>query len=70
MERRLRHLETRLEEMADARERAERQLAAHTEELRVQRSAIARAQRVLRTLARPDEPSEPVPRDPGRSPGR
>jgi hypothetical protein len=65
IERRLRHIETRIEEIADSRERTDRQLAAHTEELRVQRSAIARAQRVLRNLTRPDEASEPAPKGPG-----
>jgi hypothetical protein len=63
IERRIAHLERRIEELVDARERLERQVAAQTEELRVQRAAIARTQRVLRTVApRPDdEPSsEPV----------
>jgi hypothetical protein len=63
LERRLAHLEQRLEELVDAKERLERQVAAQTEELRVQRAAIARTQRVLRGMARPeDEASEPVPR--------
>ena len=63
LERRIAHLETRIEELADARERLERQVAAQTEELRVQRAAIARTQRVLRGMARPeDEASEPVPK--------
>jgi hypothetical protein len=45
----------------DAKDRLERQVSAQTEELRVQRAAIARTQRVLRTVVRPDdEPSEPV----------
>ena len=62
-ERRLAHLERRIEELVDARERLERQVAAQTEELRVQRAAIARTQRVLRTVAprSEDEPSsDPV----------
>jgi hypothetical protein len=62
-ERRIAHLERRLEELVDARERLERQVAAQTEELRVQRAAIARTQRVLRTVApRSDEEpsSDPV----------
>ncbi len=62
-ERRIAHLERRIEELVDARERIERQVAAQTEELRVQRAAIARTQRVLRTVAprTDDEPSsEPV----------
>jgi hypothetical protein len=50
-ERRMAHLERRIEELVDARERLERQVAAQTEELRVQRAAIARTQRVLRTVA-------------------
>jgi len=62
-ERRIAHLERRIEELVDARERLERQVSAQTEELRVQRAAIARTQRVLRTLTpRDDEPSEPVVR--------
>jgi hypothetical protein len=50
-ERRIAHLERRIEELVDARERLERQVAAQTEELRVQRAAIARTQRVLRSVA-------------------
>jgi hypothetical protein len=61
LERRLALLEQRLEEVVDAKDRLERQVSAQTEELRVQRAAIARTQRVLRTVVRPeDEPSEPV----------
>ncbi len=61
LERRIAHLETRLEEVIDAKDRLERQVSAQTEELRVQRAAIARTQRVLRGVVRPeDEPSEPV----------
>jgi hypothetical protein len=62
-ERRMAHLERRIEELVDARERLERQVSAQTEELRVQRAAIARTQRVLRTVAprSEDEPSsDPV----------
>ncbi len=63
LERRLAHLETRLEEVVDSKDRLERQVSAQTEELRVQRAAIARTQRVLRTLARPeDETSDPAPK--------
>ena len=63
-ERRIAHLERRIEELVDARERLERQVAAQTEELRVQRAAIARTQRVLRTVAprTDEESSEPVVR--------
>jgi hypothetical protein len=57
-ERRIAHLERRLEELVDARERLERQVAAQTEELRVQRAAIARTQRVLRSVA-PRSEEEP-----------
>jgi hypothetical protein len=53
LERRLAHLETRLEEVVDAKERLERHVAAQTEELRVQRAAIARTQRVLRGVVNP-----------------
>jgi hypothetical protein len=62
LERRLSLLEQRLEEVIDAKDRLERQVSAQTEELRVQRAAIARTQRVLRTVVRPedDTPSEPV----------
>jgi hypothetical protein len=61
LERRLAHMETRLEEVVDAKERLERHVAAQTEELRVQRAAIARTQRVLRTVVKPDDvATEPV----------
>jgi len=60
---RLAQLEERLEEMVDEKDRLGRQVAAQTEELRVQRAAIARTQRVLRDLTRPaDEATEPVPK--------
>ena len=63
-ERRIAHLEKRIEELAEAKDRVERQVAAQTEELRVQRAAIARTQRVLRSIApkTDDEPSEPLVR--------
>ena len=63
-ERRIAHLEKRMEELGEAKDRLERQVAAQTEELRVQRAAIARTQRVLRSIAPKgdDEPSEPVSR--------
>ena len=61
LQRRLAHLETRLEEVVDAKERLERHVAAQTEELRVQRAAIARTQRVLRTVVKPEDvATEPV----------
>jgi hypothetical protein len=63
LERRIAQLEERMEEVIDAKDRLGRQLAAQTEELRVQRAAIARTQRVLRDLTRPDdEPTEPAPK--------
>ena len=55
VERRLAQLDERVEELAEVKERLERQVAAQTEELRVQRAAIARTQRILRDLTRPDE---------------
>jgi hypothetical protein len=59
LEQRIARLEARLEEVADGKNRLERQVVAQTEELRVQRAAIARTQRVLRSLSRPeDEPGE------------
>ena len=63
---RVAELEARLEEARDARERLERQVAAQTEELRVQRAAIARTQRAVRNLNRNGEeaPTEPALRDP------
>jgi LPXTG-motif cell wall-anchored protein len=65
-ERRIASLESRLDEVVDARERLERQVAAQTEELRVQRAAIARTQRAVRNLNRSDEegPTEPAIREP------
>jgi len=66
LERRIASLETRCDELTDARERLERQVAAQTEELRVQRAAIARTQRAVRNMTRPDDegPTEPALRDP------
>lgn len=63
---RLGTLETRLEESNEARERLESQVAAQSEELRVQRAAIARTQRALRSLSRTDEDqaTEPALRNP------
>jgi hypothetical protein len=58
LERRLERLEARLADSLDARERLERQLAAHTEELRVQRAAIARTQRAVRAAVRGPEGGE------------
>jgi phage-related tail protein len=71
LERRLAQVETRLDEANDARERLERQVAAQSEELRVQRAAIARTQRALRGLNRGEEEqaTEPALRDPGRPMG-
>jgi hypothetical protein len=59
-------METRLDETTEARERLERQVAAQAEELRVQRAAIARTQRALRSLNRPaeEQATEPAIREP------
>ncbi|MEE8580152.1 MAG: hypothetical protein V3T33_01070, partial [Myxococcota bacterium] len=59
-------MENQLTEVGDSRERLERQAAAQTEELRVQRAAIARTQRAVRNLSRPEEdgPTEPALREP------
>lgn len=68
MERRIEDLERRLEQLTEARERLERQVAAQTEELRVQRAAIARTQRVVRSIAKTEDlATEPVPRAPSAS---
>ena len=81
LERRIERLEARLADSLEARERLERQLAAHTEELRVQRAAIARTQRAVRAAVRGPEaeavpgagpmasPSPVPPRAPGRGKG-
>jgi hypothetical protein len=71
LERRVAHLETRLDESIDSRERLERQVAAQSEELRVQRAAIARTQRALRSLnrAEEDQATEPALRDPSKPAG-
>jgi hypothetical protein len=65
---RLATLETRLDEASEARERLERQVAAQSEELRVQRAAIARTQRALRSLSRSEaeQATEPALRDPAK----
>ena len=47
--------EQRLDETNELCERLERQVAAQAEELRVQRAAIARTQRALRSLSRSEE---------------
>ncbi len=52
--RRIERLEAQLAETASERDRLERQLHAHSEELRVQRAAIARTQRAVRGLVRPE----------------
>jgi hypothetical protein len=61
----------RVDDLVDAKQRLERQVAAQTEELRVQRAAIARTQRAVRNLSRPgeDAPTEPALRDPSRPEG-
>ena len=64
-------MEARIDELVEAKERLERQVAAQTEELRVQRAAIARTQRAVRNMSRPidDSATEPAERDPGRPEG-
>lgn len=70
MTRRMEALESRCDELVDARDRLERQVAAQTEELRVQRAAIARTQRAVRNLGRGEEEvseqeaTEPALREP------
>jgi hypothetical protein len=65
VENRIAELERRLDQLGEARERLERQVAAQTEELRVQRAAIARTQRVVRSMTKSEElATEPVPRAP------
>jgi hypothetical protein len=69
LERRVTHLEKRLEEVAEVKDRLDRQLATQNEELRVQRAAIARTQRVLRNLSQnPDPATEPALKGPGSQP--
>ncbi len=68
LETRVAQLEGALAQLAQSRENIERQVAAQTEELRVQRAAIARTQRVVRSIGDggEEEPgaTEPVPRAP------
>jgi len=68
LERRLAQLESRLDEANEARERLERQVTAQSEELRVQRAAIARTQRALRGMTRggEEQATEPALRDPSK----
>jgi hypothetical protein len=68
LERRMAQLERRLDEANEARERLERQVTAQSEELRVQRAAIARTQRALRGMTRigEEQATEPALRDPGK----
>jgi hypothetical protein len=70
LERRMTQLESRLDQVNEARERLERQVTAQSEELRVQRAAIARTQRALRGMSRgSEEPAtEPALRDPSKPP--
>jgi predicted nucleic acid-binding Zn-ribbon protein len=65
LEARVGALERNLEEANDARVRLERQVAAQSEELRVQRAAIARTQRALRSMSRSDDDkaTEPALKD-------
>jgi len=64
LEDKLAGLQERLAEAVDSRERIERQMAAQNEELRVQRAAIARTQRAVRNISRPDEPDRQDSRSP------
>jgi predicted nucleic acid-binding Zn-ribbon protein len=68
LERRMAQLESRLDEANEARERLERQVTAQSEELRVQRAAIARTQRALRGMTRvgEEQATEPALRDPSK----
>jgi hypothetical protein len=68
LERRMAQLERRLDEANEARERLERQVTAQSEELRVQRAAIARTQRALRGMTRvgDEQATEPALRDPSK----
>jgi hypothetical protein len=70
LELRISQLEGRLDQANEARERLERQVGAQSEELRVQRAAIARTQRALRGMTRgaEDQATEPALRDPVKSP--
>jgi hypothetical protein len=61
LENNLASLQERLEEALDGRERMERQMAAQNEELRVQRAAIARTQRAVRNINRPEDQSSADP---------
>ena len=75
MSRRMEALEVRCDELVDARDRLERQVAAQTEELRVQRAAIARTQRAVRNLGRgegdvSEQRPQPTLREPTPSRGR
>ena len=62
---RIESLERNVEEGNEARVRLERQVAAQSEELRVQRAAIARTQRALRSMSRSDDDkaTEPALKD-------
>jgi hypothetical protein len=55
IENRVAMLEGRIDEILAERESGDKQLDAHTEELRVQRAAIARTQRAVRNLSRPED---------------
>jgi uncharacterized coiled-coil protein SlyX len=66
LERRLAQAEQRMQEQADTIQRLERDVASQHEELRVQRAAIARTQRALRSMSRTEEEqaTEPALREP------
>ncbi|MED5261333.1 MAG: hypothetical protein VX574_02890, partial [Myxococcota bacterium] len=67
-------LEGRLDDFVEWKSRVEKQIGAQTEELRVQRAAIARTQRAVRQMSRPqpveaDMASEGSGADDGSSEG-
>ena len=64
LEEKVASLQVRLEEAIDSREGIERQMAAQNEELRVQRAAIARTQRAVRNISRPEGESRSEPGSP------
>ena len=59
IENRVAQLEGRIDAILAERDGVDKQMDAHTEELRVQRAAIARTQRAVRTLSRPEDAEIP-----------
>ncbi len=60
IENRVAMLEGRIDSILAERDGVDKQMDAHTEELRVQRAAIARTQRAVRTLSRPEDAEIPA----------